>query len=306
MSARIFHPCSLALLLIIASSAVELKAQTGGRRRLQRPQSPPTAIFNYVEYGGIPTLMPVLIMRGGRYVAPPAFHMKAARRRFAKTYYRPGQKYRLFARGSEVGTATVKKLNDCDAMAAEVEVKSPERIENNDGGALAASSDSLLVKAAERRDLTEAEGAALLKLVQPYFRRRGLDAPELNGVANWSHAADLDGDGLAELIGFFATGAKSQHTLFIIAEPQGKDFRSALVRFHPSQDKWGDDGEHQQFVDAVDLDGDGIFELMTSGDDQRSTNDFTYIVYKKQGGRWRSIYAGGGLKCASESGGEVY
>jgi hypothetical protein len=307
MSARIFHRCSLSVLLIVASFAGAL-AQTGAQRR-RRPtaQSKRTAIFNYVEYGGVPTLMPVLLMQGaGRYVAPPAFHSKAARRRFAETYYRPGQKYSLFSRGSEVGTATVKKLNACDAMAAEVEVNSPERITNSDEGVLTMSPGAPLLKAAERRDATDAEGAALLKLVQPYYRRRGIDVPEIGGVASWVRATDLDGDGLAELVGFFATGAKSQHTLFIIAEPRGKSFKAALVLFHPSMDKWGDDGRHQQFVDAVDLDGDGVFELLTSGNDPRSTNDFTYIVYKKQGGRWRSVYVGGGLKCASEAGGEVY
>lgn len=302
-----FHTISLSLLLIVASFAGSI-AQTRAERRGQpppQPQSNSIVLFDSHEYGGIPTIMPIVVMQGGRYIAPPAFHMKAERRRFAETYYRPGQKYQLLMDGNERGTVAVKKLNSCDEMAAEVEVQTTSRPPKPALSIIATNSESLEGKTARQREPTDAETRAVLRLAKPHFRRRGLAAPFIEGVANWLKAVDLNGDGQAELIGFFAVGAKSQHTLFIIAEPHRNSFRPALVLFHQSRSKWGDDGRYQEFVAGIDLDNDGISELITSGDDPRSSNDFTYLIYKKEGGRWRSIYAGGGLKCASEAGGEV-
>lgn len=300
-----FQAVSLSLVLTVTLFAESI-AQTGAQRREQPQQSDSIVLFDSHHYGGIPTIMPIVVMQGGRYIAPPAFHMKEARRQFAETYYRPGQKYRLLMDDDEGrNTVAVKKLNSCDEMAAEVEVETASQPPKPSLSIIATNSDSLEGKTAKQREPTDRETKALLSLAKPYFRRRGLAAPVPGGVANWLKAVDLDGDGQEELVGFLAVGAKSEHTLFIIAEPQRNSFRPALALFHRSRDKWGNDGRYQEFVAGIDLDNDGISELITSGDDPRSTNDFTYIIYKKQGRTWRSIYAGGGLKCASEAGGEV-
>jgi hypothetical protein len=306
MIKRSFRAASVSLsLLLLSSLSSESLAQSGPRK--QPPTSLPdkgTVLFELTNYGNIPTLFPLVIMRGGRYIAPPAFRMKAARRQFAETYYRPGQTYNLLSGGSDIGTVVVKSLNQCDAMAATVEPQTSEEIINQ-RNYLVTNSDSLAGKSARQRAPTAAEETAIMNLVRPMFRRRRLPTPFLEGVANQLKAADLNGDGRAELIGFFASGTKSQHSVFIIAEPRGGRFKPTLVLLHQSRDKWGDDGRYLSFVDAMDLDGDGLTEVIVAGDDPRSTNDWSYLIYKKQGGRWRNIYVGGGLKCASEMGGEV-
>ena len=252
-------------------------------------------------YGVNQIILPVAIMQGGRYIAPPAFQMKRARRQFAASYYRPGQKYRLLSRGSQVGTATVKNLETCDPIAANVYVQSSATA---DARLLATNSGALGGKSIQSHDLTEAEKTSLMKLVQPVFRRSGLDEPFYEGVANVVEAVDLDGDGHAELIATIATGAKSEHTLFIIAEPLGDGFKPALLLFHPSRDITGDDRVRRDFVDALDLDGDGISEVIASVSDYRSPNDWDYVIYKKQGGRWRIIYRGAGMRCPRERNGD--
>ncbi len=300
MRDRSFHALALSLsLLLMASACAKALAQTGARPRRQ-PRRPGTVLFEATGYGNDQTILPIVLIQGGRYVAPPAFHMRSARRQFAAAYYRPGQKYRLLFRGGEVGSVTVKNLETCDQIAANVEVQSSEAL---DGKGLATNSGSLGGKSIQHRDLTESEKTALLNLAQPVFRRRGVDVPFYPGVSNAVDAADLDGDGKAELIGTFASGPSSQHTLFIIAEPHGNGFKPTLLLFHPSRDKYGS-SEHvrRNFVDALDLDGDGISEVITSVNDYRSANDWDYVIYKKHAGRWRSIYSGGGYRCPENRG----
>ena len=92
---------------------------------------------------------------------------------------------------------------DMPAANVEVQLSSPL---NEEEIVLATNSDSLAGKSVKRRELTDAEQTAIMKLVQPIFRRRGLDEPFFTGITNSADAADLNGDGKDELIGFFATG----------------------------------------------------------------------------------------------------
>jgi hypothetical protein len=286
---------TFALLLIITLFA-DSPAQNGRR---QRP-SPPgrdVVLFDAAPYGNERIILPIVLLRGGRFVAPPAFASKRARRQFASTYYRAGQRYRLLYGGNELGSVTVKDRKTCDTIAASVTVQSAAEFT---GRGIATNSGELGGKSLKYRDLTDAEKTALMKLVQPSFRRAKVDVPEFEGVVNVAVAADINGDGRAELIGSFATGAKMQHTLFIIAESHGTGYRAALLLFQPALDEYGDHQVRWDFVDALDLDGDDVSEVIVSVNDYRSPDDWNYIIYKKQGGRWRSVYRGGGMRCPFE------
>jgi hypothetical protein len=289
---------SLSLLIIIASVA-DSPAQSVARHKQASPGKD-TVLFDATGYGADQIILPIVLLRGGRYIAPPSFGMKAARRRFAAAYYRKGQKYRLLSGGSEVGTVSVKNLKTCDTTAAYVEVQPSTAAEQR---GLATNSASLGKKLIKHRELTETEKTAIMKLVQPSFRRAGIDVPEFLGASSGAVAADLDGDGRAELIGTFATGAKMQHTLFIIAEPHGKVFKPALLLFHPARDQYGDNTVRLDLQDTLDLDADGRAEVIGWVNDYRSRDDWYYVIYKKQGGRWRKVYQGGGMRCPDEGAG---
>ncbi len=303
MRKRRLKAASLALaLLLVFTSFAESLAQNNGRRR-QPPPGKDVVLFDTAPYGNERIILPVVMLRGGRYVAPPSFSNKAARRRFANAYYRLGQKYRLLYGGNELGTVSVKDLKTCDTTAANVLVQSPAKFE---GRGLVTNSDSLGRRPVNYRDLTEDEKTAIMKLVQPSFRRAGVDVPEFEGVANGAVAADLDGDGKSELVGTFATGAKMQHTLFIIAEPDGKGYTPTLLLFQAAKDAYGDQQIRWDLLDGIDLDGDRLGEVIISVNDYRSPDDWNYVIYKKRGGRWRSVYRGGGLRCPYESGGHKF
>jgi hypothetical protein len=180
-----------------------------------------------------------------------------------------------------------------------VEAQPPAAAE---GRAIATNSDSLGKKLVKQRELNETEKTAIIKLVEPSFRRAKVGVPEFEGVVNGATAADLDGDGKAELIGTFASGAKVQHTVFIIAEPQGNGFKPGLLLFNAALDEYGDNTVRRDFLDVLDLDNDGIAEVVVWVNDYRRPDDLYFVIYKKQGGRWRSIYSGGGMRCADEGG----
>jgi len=281
---------SLSLLLVVV-------AQSFGQRRAPGKE---TVLFEVTGYGDKQIILPIVIVRGGRFVAPPAFNMKAARRQFAASYYRPGQKYRLLNSDGEGGTVTVKSHDACDPTAAYVEAQPAGAAE---GRTLATNSDSFAGRPIKRRELTQAEQAEMMRLIDPPFRRGGYGEPSLTGVSSIAEAADLDGDDKSELIGSFTTGPKTEHTLFIIASRDaGGRFKPGLLLFTPATDEYHDNSVRRYLLEAIDLDGDHIAEAIVSVNDYRSQNDWYFVIYKKQGGRWRSVYRGGGFRCPEDRG----
>ena len=77
----------------------------------------------------------------------------------------------------------------------------------------------------------------------------------------------------------------------MIFEPEGGGFKPALTWFHRAA---AEEPEQRDFVDQVDLDGDGVAEVIAEGFYPES-ND--YIIYKRRQGRWVSVYQGGGGGC---------
>ena len=76
-----------------------------------------------------------------------------------------------------------------------------------------------------------------------------------------------------------------------IFEPEAGGFKPALTWFHRGSEA---DAEERLLVDIVDLDGDGLAEVIAEGFYYES-ND--YIIYKKRQGHWVSVYQGGGGGC---------
>lgn len=116
-------------------------------------------------------------------------------------------------------------------------------------------------------------------------------------------ATDLDNDGTFELIGSFRINrttatAEDSYTLFMITSPvtdytqqSAQTGKPALVWFNHGGEA---DYAERRFVDQLDIDGDGVAEVIAGGSYYES-ND--YIIYKKQAGTWRPVYQGGGGGC---------
>jgi hypothetical protein len=239
---------------------------------------------------------PVVIYRGGAYVKPPIDN-DAASRKFVGEYFSAGRRLRLVSGGGDAGTLTVVKYEEpgCVGLRAEAKVETQVRL----GGrvqALATDSQALGRGAPSRRAPTEAERARAVELARASYAKNGVGAALASKmeVANLT-ATDLDRDGRFELVGSFRVdkgGAQpDSFTLFLIMEPAGESLKTAWEWFHKGYE--GDYAD-RHFVDQLDFDGDGVGEVVAEGTYYES-ND--YVIYKRQQGRWRPVYQGGGGGC---------
>ena len=273
------------LLLVCASPSARQKSAQGG-----------AVVFAVEKFESNVMIEPAFIYRGGAFVAPPVDSPSNA---FTREYFRAGRKYRLLSGGGEAGSVTVRKFLEpgCVGLVAEATAETQVRL----GGrvqALATDSASLGRVQPSRRAPTEAERARAVELARAAYAKNKAPSSLVNGmqVVNLT-ATDLDRDGRAELVGSFIVEKKTgdttedAYTLFLIMEPQGDSFKTAWEWFHH-----GFEGEYadRHFVDQIDLDGDGVGEVVVEGTYYES-ND--YAVYKREQGRWRPVYKGGGGGC---------
>lgn len=284
------RPSVFALSLLVCSAFVSVRAPAGAAQRGG------AVVFSVSKYEGRVTTEPVVIYRNGAYAAPPV-DSEDGTNSFAREYFKPGRKYRLISGGGEAGTLTVVKYLEpgCVGLVAEATAETQARLGVR-VKAIATDSQSLGRGAVSRRAPTEAERARAVELARAAYAKNGVGAalaakPEVVNLT----ATDLDGDGRHELVGSFKvekTGAAPMaYTLFLILEPSGDSFKTAWEWFHKGYEG---DYEDRHFVDQVDFDGDGVGEVIAEGTYYES-ND--YVIYKRQQGRWKPVYKGGGGGC---------
>jgi hypothetical protein len=283
---------TFALSLLLSSSAAP-----SARQKPAHSTTPErTVVFAVEKYESNVMIEPAFIYSRGAFVKPP---IDTPAESFTREYFRAGRRYRLLSGGGDAGSVTVRKYLEpgCVGLVAEAAAETPTRL----GGrvqALATDSETLGRAPSSRRAPTEGERARAVELARAAYAKNGAPASLVGAmqVVNLT-ATDLDRDGKFELVGSFLvekkTGdaASDAYTLFLIIEPQGDSHRTAWEWFHH-----GFEGEYadRHFVDQLDLDGDGVGEVVAEGTYYES-ND--YVVYKRQQGRWRPVYQGGGGGC---------
>jgi hypothetical protein len=287
------------LSLTLVSSLMPLSFAQVAQVNAQRdPSGAGTVIFSLRKFDASqPIYMePIVIISGGKYTAPPIDADDAVTKKFTSTYLRTGRQYRIVFGGGDSGTLTVQKTVQpgCEGLGAEVTVQTTARI-GGEVKALAVSSDKIGRGESSRRAPTEAERAAALEVVRVVYGQRGVGAALVRKMQAVNLTAiDIDRDGKVELIGSFnIEGANYlMYSLFVIFEPTaaGK-YKAAWNWYHKGAE---DAFEDRRLLDAVDLDGDGIAEVIVDGHYYES-ND--YIIYKRTARVWRPIYKGGGGGC---------
>lgn len=298
--------CSL-LPYLPAVETAQMKAQ-------EQEQSASKLLFVVSRNAQGASIEPILTMGQGGYKQPVAGDSDAEEiSRFAARHYRKGQKYRVLFGGGEAGSLTVKestKDSECFRTGADVTLQTQAGL-NTNVMALATDSDSLGRAKGSRRAPTASERAAALSLARDAYKQKGVPASLLPSLTTVNlTATDLDGDGKAELIGSFVvkkkTRGQARYVLFLLAEPQGKGYRAGLTQYgHYTEkdimsganiDAIGEGGIYtERLVDQLDLDGDAAAEVITL---QTGFEGVSYVVYRKQQGKWQKIYDFGNYRCA--------
>lgn len=304
MKRSLLYVLSLSLLLSLSTPA----RQGGGQRSSSSsarpaPTGAETVIFAVEKYETQVMIEPIVIVRGRRYVEPPVTDetpggksVKGQSQRFIDTYFRAGREYRLLFGGGEQGSLRVEKYVEpgCVGLGAQATLQTSARL-GGEVQAIATNSATLGQQPASRRAPDEGERAEALRLARAAYQSRRVPAALIKKMETVNlTATDLNRDGRPELIGSFTIKDKDgqpTYSLFMIYEPAGSGFRPALT--------WYQKGTEESYavrhlVDQLDLDGDGVAEVIAEGLYYES-ND--YIIYKKQPGGWRQIYQGGGGGC---------
>jgi hypothetical protein len=236
-------------------------------------------------------------VENGRLKQPYAEYSEAGQMKFAQEHFATGRKYRVTFGGGEVGTATIKSsAMGCNNIHASASVDDNGKIP---AGlyALATNSEVLGKKKTARRAPTIEERSAVMKLVNQIFRARRTTPLMLRSLKTTNlTATDLDGDGQFEMIGSFLieTRAKSRRDLLLVAEPDAAGFKSSLISFQSYKLPPEGFDSAIDFVDQLDLDGDGVAEIVVT---QHGFDAYGYSIYKWSNGRWRKVYTAIGDAC---------
>jgi hypothetical protein len=297
------HFTFAAVLLLLTLITMNGSAQLATRHsQTTKPQTKnPSTLVAVVSRAGMAdgeaNLDAVVIVESGKLRQPYPEEDEAGQRKFAGEYFAPGRKFRVTFGGGEVGSVTIKSFDmGCNNIHAVGAIEDAGRIPAQ-LAALATDSDSLGRKPSSRRAPTDAERAAMNLLVTQIYRAHGATRAVLRTVVTTNlTATDLDGDGKLELIGSYTAESKikARKDLLLIAEPSGMKFKPAWVKFQAY--KLAPEGFDSaiDFVDQLDLDGDGVAEVFVR---QHGFDAYGYGIYKKSRGRWREIYTAAGDAC---------
>jgi len=249
-----------------------------------------TVILAVQSESGEGSLDAIGILDAKKLRAPYNDEQKDRQTAFANDYFKKGTVYRLIFGGGDAGSATVSKWSEgCNNVHAQATVSTSARL----GGkvmALATNSETLGKRAISRRPPTDAERAATLTLMKSIYQQHRTPAslmPSIK-VTNLT-ASDLNGDGRYEMIASFTLAAKNkfERDLFLIATPQGAAMRADFAKFQAYQPPAEGFLSSIDFIDQLDIDGDGVGEVFTT---QGAFDGYALLVFKKVGKRWRQVH----------------
>jgi hypothetical protein len=300
---RLIASCLLTTLFVLLSFAPDAP----NSRSVTAQTRQPVIVFAVSGESGEGNMDAVALVSGRQFKPPYREENKQDETAFAQNYFATGKTYRLIFGGGEAGTVTVKKWSEgCNNIHSEVTLAGGPQL----GGqvrALATNSDLLGKRASSRRAPSAEERAAVLKLVRTIYRQRRTPANLLNSikVTNLT-ATDIDGDGKPEFVGSFMLTTRGrgsggsegpinfERDLFLIAKGDASSLRGDFVKFQAYRPPPEQFLSSIDYVDQLDVDGDGIGEVFTI---QGGFDAYAYVIFKKVGGRWREVYQGIGDAC---------
>ncbi len=231
--------------------------------------------------------------------------------KFADAAYRKGKKYDVFFGGAVAGSAVVigdSRKAECAQAQGQVKVSIAAPFNRS---LRVIVTDIITVKRPRsRRAATPDERAQAIRLATTAYQANGVAAAlaaKLQ-VVNLT-AIEVDVSAKPLLVGTFVvkktTGVETRDQLFLIAEAGGDTFRQVIANYvHTSADKilegsdidWvGVQVYAEKLIDHLDLDNDGISEILTETAGLEGNN---YTLYKRLDNRWTEAIKTSHYRCA--------
>lgn len=291
----------LLLLILITGGARTIQWKAYGGGWVAATSSAPVLVFDVQQNASTIFISPVTLYEDGHFKSPYAKERgEAARRRFVEKYFSAGQQYILIFGGGNAGTVTITSGYWQDGSYAYGQLNPDDDVKGRIRGqvhALATNWDTTARGSAWRRAPTAEERSGVIDLAKTVLLQNKVPSSALSKmeVLNLT-AIDVDGDNKAELVGSFKApqgqADKPPHHLFLIAEGAGQNFKVAKAeyQFNPQQSEYSLGS--QLLADYLDIDGDGIGEVITTYEGANFITSFR--IYQKKNGVWGRVYSGGG------------
>lgn len=208
--------------------------------------------------------------------------------------YRPGERLALFVGGRRAGGVTVKKIApfQCDSSAALVSGDQGIHLQK-DTMALASNAQNIRPHASYERRPNFKERKYAVQLAMNEFRKHGVSEGMASAVKiDQLVVTKIDDSNSQFLIGSLSLRTKSAlHEAFLIGKIGASSATAELVQYDKSTDLTeGTDAEDYVFVDQLDLDGDGVDEVVV---ELRGYEEEEFEIYKRYSGSWREVHDGG-------------
>jgi hypothetical protein len=284
--------------LALALCTLAMRSQTLARQQIifavwaaQKGKQPDT-----------PVLDPIVIVEGSElkkleeYNYDKQKESDEALERFEKTYFGEGQQYPLLFGGSKLGNVFVDKAVGISCVGQTAAVRTTVPVPNGQYALAATTVNGLGLHANLPRPATPAQRSAFLEVAASLLSRPGAASVAPTAiVVKDLRSTKLRTDGPDALIGSVTLLDKSGvHNLFLVLEQKNQDWETSIAAQHDAISQEDTSNVVENFVDQLDLDGDGTDEIVTISGYYES---WDYSIYRNVQSKWKKVYQGGGGGC---------
>ena len=212
--------------------------------------------------------------------------------------YNVGERLSVFMGGQRRGHVRIEKVLplQCDSSAAVLFAEPSVRLAK-DTMALATNSSQIHPHENHQRQANAQEKELASELAMEEFRKHRLSQESAKHVKfEQALVTSVDQSEGTALIAYVYIETKNAiHGAFLIGRLDGSQAKAELVRYHKTTDLAdGMDGQGYRFVDQLDLDGDGIDEIIVEVTGYESEE---FRILKRVDGTWVQVHVGGQGGC---------
>lgn len=245
-----------------------------------------------------PLLDPIVLLNGTRFQSPPEeADSDAVWSQFEKAYYERGQKYPMLIDGSAEGEATVQESTSISCVSLMAKVSLSQPLPEDHMRIASTSLKGLGIHPDRDHVVTNRDRSAFVEVAATYLKQMGVsNLPASQIKIDDLFSVSLSTDSPNALIGSVTARQKNAiHHLFLLAVEADQKYVADFASYHMATDVLDHtDDVDEDFVEHLDLDGDGFDEIITM---YHYYESWDYAIYEKQDGKWKAVYKGGGGGC---------